>query len=90
MTARNPRRLLAVGCVFLACAIMSPGTVNAAFIDCSPPTPWPQNPAPDIFQMALEAQRNAAAGKAAAQWLLGTLYLYGLGVPKDRDTAMSG
>jgi len=33
--------------------------------------------------------RDAAAGDAASQWLLGSLYLFGLGVPQDRHTGMT-
>jgi TPR repeat protein len=39
--------------------------------------------------MALAATRDAAAGDAASQWLLGSLYLLGLGVPQDRHTGMT-
>jgi TPR repeat protein len=41
-----------------------------------------------VFQLALAAERDAAAGDAAAQWLRGSLYLFGLGVPKDRATGL--
>ena len=58
-------------------------------VDCSfsPSLPWPPPPdatAPDVMLLALAAQRDAAAGEGAAQWLLGSLYLNGLGVPRDR------
>jgi TPR repeat protein len=52
-------------------------------IDCSP-APWPPRITPDALQLALTAQRDAPTGDAAAQRLLGSLYLFGLGVPKDR------
>jgi TPR repeat protein len=39
--------------------------------------------APNVLQSVLAAERDAVAGDAAGQWLLGSLYLYGLGVPKD-------
>jgi hypothetical protein len=38
--------------------------------------------------LSIAAQRDAAAGDAAAQWLLGSLYLFGLGVPKDHDAGI--
>jgi TPR repeat protein len=41
-----------------------------------------------VFQLALAAERDAAAGDAAAQWLRGSLYLFGFGVPRDRATGM--
>ena len=56
-------------------------------VDCSP-MPWPPSTAPDAAQLALAAERGAAAGDAAAQWLRGSLYLLGVGVPKDRATGM--
>ena len=40
-------------------------------------------------RLALAATRDAAAGDAASQWLLGSLYLYGLGVPQDRHTGVT-
>ena len=55
--------------------------------DCSS-APWPPNVAPDVLQLALTAEREAAASDAAAQWLRGSLYLFGLGVPKDRYTGI--
>jgi hypothetical protein len=57
-------------------------------IDCSP-APWPPRTAPDVFQLALVAQRDARKGDGAGQWLLGSLYLFGLGVPKDRNAAIN-
>jgi TPR repeat protein len=41
-----------------------------------------------VFELALTAQRDAAVGDGAAQWLLGSLYLFGWGVPKDHDTGV--
>src|SRR5271157_2189585 len=89
MIAIFTRRSLVVGFfVSLTCA------VSAANATCSPASPWPLNAVPNVSQLALAAQRDAASdedatpGKAAAQWLLGSLYLYGLGVPEDRATAI--
>lgn len=56
-------------------------------VDCTS-APWPPRTAPDVLQLALAAERDAAAGDAAAQWLRGSLYLFGLGVPKDRATGL--
>jgi TPR repeat protein len=39
--------------------------------------------------LALVAQRDAPTGDAAAQWLLGSLYLFGLGVPEDRTAGIN-
>ena len=39
--------------------------------------------------MFIIAQRDAPTGDATAQWLLGSLYLSGLGVPKDHGAAMN-
>jgi TPR repeat protein len=51
-------------------------------VNCTP-TRWPPMAAPNVLQSVLAAERDAVAGDAAGQWLLGSLYLYGLGVPKD-------
>jgi len=37
----------------------------------------------------LAGGRRFRAGDGASQWLLGSLYLFGLGVPKDRDTGIA-
>jgi TPR repeat protein len=66
----------------LACA----GSANNHGIDCSP-APWPPRTAPDVLHLALSAQEDAPTGDAATKWLLGSLYLFGLGVPKDRTAA---
>ena len=79
------RTLVLVSCLLVALGTLVPGTVRAAGsyrVDCSP-APWPPSVTPDVFQMALVAKREAVTGDAAAQWLLGSLYLYGLGVPHD-------
>jgi hypothetical protein len=51
-------------------------------VDCSP-GPWPPNVAPNTLQLALATRREAVAGDPVAQWVLGSLYLHGLAVPKD-------
>jgi hypothetical protein len=61
----------------LACA--APGGRG---IDCIY-SPWPPMNTPDVAQLVRTAERDASAGDAVAQWLLGSLYVYGLGVPKD-------
>jgi TPR repeat protein len=57
-------------------------------VDCTT-APWPPRAAPDVLQLALAAEQEAAAGDPAAQWLLGSLYLFGLGIiPKDHDAGV--
>ena len=86
MSPLRRANLIVIVALLLPTSLASAGSFSPA-VDCSD-APWPSSPAPDVFQLALAAERDAAAGDAAAQWLRGSLYLFGLCVPKDRNTGM--
>ena len=83
----RPVSVIAAGAAVLWASIALAAPTNRGF-DCRY-TDWPPTTTPDVFQLSLAATRDAAAGDGPAQWLLGSLYLFGLGVPKDRQTGIT-
>jgi hypothetical protein len=80
------RAIVVVAAALLLRASLACAAPASRGLDCSP-APFPSR-SPDVFELALETMRDAASGDGAAQWLLGSLYLFGLGVPKDHDTGI--